>query len=97
MWRSFHPINHGFDEMKQFAAYYPGVYAYSDTAPIAHPWFPKYNAEYWDMYQKVVNMYEYGKARRHAASEGQQWGDNYPRKPCRFRCPVGVGAYIKHT
>ena len=28
----FYPINHGFDEMKQFAAYYPGVYAYSDTA-----------------------------------------------------------------
>ena len=24
----FYPIEHGFDEMKQFAAYYPGVYAY---------------------------------------------------------------------
>ncbi len=23
----FYPIEHGFDEMKQFAAYYPGVYA----------------------------------------------------------------------
>ena len=55
----FYPINHGFDEMKQFAAYYPGVYAYSDTAPNAHPWFPKYNKEYWDMYQKVVNLYEW--------------------------------------
>ena len=55
----FYPINHGFDEMKQFAAYYPGVYAYSDTSPDAHPWFPKYNAAYWDMYQKVVNMYEW--------------------------------------
>ena len=55
----FYPINHGFDEMKQFAAYYPGVYAYSDTSPNAHPWFPKYNKEYWDMYQKVVNMYEW--------------------------------------
>ena len=55
----FYPINHGFDEMKQFAAYYPGVYAYSDTAPNAHPWFPKYNKDYWDMYQKVVNMYEW--------------------------------------
>src|SRR5580765_4247220 len=41
----FYPIEHGFDEMKHFAAYYPGVYAYSDTAPIAHPWFPKYNAD----------------------------------------------------
>ena len=55
----FYPINHGFDEMKQFAAYYPGVYAYSDTSPNAHPWFPKYNKEYWEMYQKVVNMYEW--------------------------------------
>src|ERR1700726_3913745 len=44
----FYPINHGFDEMKQFAAYYPGVYGYSDTAPNAHPWFPKGNAEYWN-------------------------------------------------
>ena len=55
----FYPINHGFDEMKQFAAYYPGVYGYEDTSPNAHPWFPKYNTEYWDMYQKVVNRYEW--------------------------------------
>ena len=45
--------------MKQFAAYYPGVYGYSDTAPNAHPWFPKGNAEYWKMYQSVVNLYEW--------------------------------------
>ena len=55
----FYPIEHGFDEMKQFAAYYPGVYAYEDTAPNAHPWFPKYNKDYWEMYQKVVNLYEW--------------------------------------
>ena len=55
----FYPINHGFDEMKQFAAYYPGVYAYSDTSPNAHPWFPTYNKAYWEMYQKTVNMYEW--------------------------------------
>ena len=36
----FYPIEHGFDEMKHFGAYYPGVYAYSDTSPNAHPWFP---------------------------------------------------------
>ena len=30
--RSSIPIEHGFDEMKHFAAYYPGVYAYEDTA-----------------------------------------------------------------
>src|SRR5580765_6353385 len=55
----FYPIEHGFDEMKQFGAYYPGVYAYSDTSPNAHPWFPSYNAAYWKMYQEAVNMYEW--------------------------------------
>jgi arylsulfatase len=55
----FYPIEHGFDEMKEFAAYYPGVYGYSDTAPNAHPWFPKGNAEYWKMYTSVVNLYEW--------------------------------------
>ncbi len=57
--RKFYPIEHGFDEMKQFAAYYPGVYAYEDTAPNAHPFFPKYNKEFWDFYQKAVNRYEW--------------------------------------
>ena len=55
----FYPIEHGFDEMKQFAAYYPGVYGYSDTSRYAHPWFPKGNAEYWKTYQSVVNLYEW--------------------------------------
>ena len=55
----FYPIEHGFDEMKHFGAYYPGVYAYSDTSPNAHPWFPKYNAAYWKMYQNAVNLYEW--------------------------------------
>jgi arylsulfatase len=27
-----YPIEHGFDEMKEFFAYYPGVYTYSDTS-----------------------------------------------------------------
>jgi arylsulfatase A-like enzyme len=39
---SMYPIEHGFDQMKEFAAYYPGVYTYDDTANFAHPWFPKY-------------------------------------------------------
>ena len=32
----FYPIEHGFDEMKEFAAYYPGVYTYdyTRTSPI---------------------------------------------------------------
>ena len=55
----FYPIEHGFDEMKEFAAYYPGVYSYSDTSPNMHPWFPKYNAEYWKEYQDTVNLYEW--------------------------------------
>ena len=39
-----YPIEHGFDEMKHFAAYYPGVYTYNDTSTRFHPWFPSYNA-----------------------------------------------------
>ncbi len=55
----FYPTAHGFDEMKEFAAYYPGVYSYDDTSPWMHPWFPKYNAEYWKEYQDIVNLYEW--------------------------------------
>ena len=35
------PINHGFDEMRHFLAYYAGVYAYTDTQ--LHPTFPRDN------------------------------------------------------
>ena len=38
-----YPIEHGFDEMKSFGAYYPGVYTYSYTNSWFHPWFPSYN------------------------------------------------------
>ena len=55
----FYPIEHGFDEMKQFAAYYPGVYSYDDTSPNFHPWFPKYNEPYWKEYQEIVNLDEW--------------------------------------
>src|SRR6266702_4640517 len=54
-----YPIEHGFDEMKEFAAYYPGVYNYPNTASWAHPWFPKYNPQYWKEYQEIVNQYEW--------------------------------------
>src|SRR6516164_6971476 len=37
-----YPIEHGFDEMKAFAAYYPGVYTYADTTKWFHPWFPSF-------------------------------------------------------
>jgi arylsulfatase A-like enzyme len=55
----FYPTEHGFDEMREFAAYYPGVYTYSDTSPRMHPWFPKFNKEYWAEYQSIVNLYEW--------------------------------------
>ena len=54
-----YPIEHGFDEMKEFAAYYPGVYTYSDTSRYFHPWFPSYNPEIAKAYFEVVNMYEW--------------------------------------
>src|SRR6266403_6121560 len=54
-----YPIEHGFDEMKNFAAYYAGVYNYDNTASWAHPWFPKYNPQYWKEYQEIVNQYEW--------------------------------------
>jgi len=56
---SMYPIEHGYDEMKEFAAYYPGVYSYDDTSQWMHPCFPKYNAAYWKEYQEVVNLDEW--------------------------------------
>ena len=41
-----YPTEHGFDEMKHFAAYYAGVYAYNDTDKWFHPWFPSYNPQF---------------------------------------------------
>jgi len=54
-----YPIEHGFDEMKAFAAYYPGVYTYSDTSQWFHPWFPSYNPDFKSVDFDVVNMYEW--------------------------------------
>ena len=54
-----YPIEHGFDEMKHFAAYYPGVYTYADTSNAFHPWFPTYNPKFSEEYFKIVNMYEW--------------------------------------
>ena len=47
------PINHGFDEMKHFLAYYAGVYAYTDT--VLHPTFPRNDPEFMKMYWGVVD------------------------------------------
>jgi arylsulfatase A-like enzyme len=54
-----YPIEHGFDEMKEFAAYYAGVYTYNDTSKWFHPWFPSYNPEFERMYDSVVNLGEW--------------------------------------
>jgi arylsulfatase A-like enzyme len=54
-----YPTEHGFDEMKNFAAYYAGVYAYNDTNPRFHPWFPSFNRQFNEMYDSVVNLGEW--------------------------------------
>jgi arylsulfatase len=54
-----YPTAHGFDEMKNFAAYYAGVYSYNDTSKWFHPWFPSYNPQYEQMYDSVVNLGEW--------------------------------------
>jgi arylsulfatase len=67
-----YPIEHGFDEMKSFAAYYPGVYTYSDTSPWFHPWFPSYNKQFAKEYFDVVNMFEWeGVAGKPATKVGE--------------------------
>ena len=54
-----YPTEHGFDQMKHFAAYYAGVYAYSDTANNFHPWFPSFNPEFVKTYDDIVNLGEW--------------------------------------
>ena len=66
------PIEHGFDEMKNFAAYYAGVYAYDDTSRWFHPWFPSYNPAFAKAYSENVNLNEYeGVAGQPAKSVGK--------------------------
>ena len=47
-----YPIEHGFDEMKNFAAYYAGVYTYDYTDKWFHPWFPSYNPQFAQIVQR---------------------------------------------
>jgi hypothetical protein len=54
-----YPTVHGFDEMKHFAAYYAGVYAYDDTSKWFHPWFPSFNPEFKNAYDSLVNLGEW--------------------------------------
>jgi arylsulfatase A-like enzyme len=65
-------IEHGFDQMKHFAAYYAGVYAYDDTTKFFHPWFPTFNADYMKTYNAIVNVDEWeGEAGAPARSVGR--------------------------
>jgi arylsulfatase A-like enzyme len=85
-----YPTEHGFDEMKHFAAYYAGVYSYNDTSKWFHPWFPSYNPEYNKMYDDIVNLGEWeGTAGRPATKHAefatqtaQRLMDNFPVSPC---------------
>ena len=54
-----YPTAHGFDEMKNFAAYYAGVYAYDNTSKWFHPWFPSYNPQFAKYYSENVNLAEW--------------------------------------
>ncbi len=54
-----YPTEHGFDEMKNFAAYYAGVYAYDNTNKWFHPWFPSYNPQFAKYYSENVNLAEW--------------------------------------
>ena len=66
-----YPIEHGFDEMKNFAAYYAGVYAYNNTDKWFHPWFPSYNPEFLKMSTSAVNVAEWaGVAGQPAHNDG---------------------------
>jgi arylsulfatase A-like enzyme len=66
-----YPTEHGFDEMKHFAAYYAGVYAYNDTSTWFHPWFPSYNPDFAKGYDDIVNLGEWdGKSGQQATMVG---------------------------
>ena len=65
-----YPIEHGFDEMKSFAAYYPGVYTYSDTSEWFHPWFPSYNKAFSDNVLQNCEHVRVGRRRGPACEKG---------------------------
>ena len=66
-----YPTAHGFDEMKHFAAYYAGVYAYDDTDKNFHPWFPSYNPDFKKMFDDVVKSWRVGRYGLSAGSDGR--------------------------
>ena len=45
--------------MKNFAAYYAGVYTYDYTNKWFHPWFPSYNPQFEKYFSENVNLGEW--------------------------------------
>src|SRR5260221_10006784 len=73
-----YPIEHGFDEMKNFAAYYAGVYTYDYTNKWFHPWFPSYNPGFATYFSENVNLSEWeGVAGQPAKDHGKMTYDGF--------------------
>ena len=91
-----YPIEHGFDEMKNFAAYYAGVYAYNDTSKWFHPWFPSYNPQFQKYFSENVNLDEYEGVAGQPAKERRQdrlrADGHFRRGPGRQRGQIHQGA-----
>ena len=67
----FYPIEHGFDEMKEFAAYYPGVYTYDDTSMVRPSVVPEIQRRLLGEYQKIVQPVRMGRHRRQTRDQGR--------------------------
>ena len=81
-----YPIEHGFDEMKAFAAYYPGVYTYADTSKWFHPWFPSYNP---GVREGVFRRREYVRMGGRGGPTGEERRVYHLRLPGHLRRPAG--------
>jgi arylsulfatase A-like enzyme len=81
-----YPIEHGFDEMKNFAAYYAGVYTYDYTNKWFHPWFPSYNPQFAKFFSENVNLNEWEGVSRPA---GQRSRQDHLREICDLRRGAG--------
>ena len=92
-----YPIEHGFDEMKAFAAYYPGVYTYSDTSKWFHPWFPSYNPEFTKDYFDVVNMYEWEGVAGQPAKRGRVYHLRLPWRRSMSGRPIMQSSTSRST
>ena len=82
-----YPIEHGFDEMKEFAAYYPGVYTYDDTSQVVPSLVPVVQPGVREgVLQTIVNLYEWEGVAGKPAKQGRA---HHLRLPCRLRRAAG--------